>query len=225
MNYKLYLLLLLPMVVWTQEAQPTVDTEYREDQFYVGITYNLLLDLPTDISQNDLSNGLYLGFIKDLPINERRNRAFGVGLGYNINTYFSNLIASQSEGGITFTQENSNEFQINRLTTHILEVPLEYRWRTSTPESHAFWRIYGGAKLGYVFANSSRFQNDERNVRFGNDALRRFRYGLYVSAGYNTWNFYVYYGLDTLFKNNTLTENSQEITTRDLKIGLMFYIL
>lgn len=64
---------------------------YLEDQIYLGLTYNVLTDLPNTVKQSGFSNSIFLGFIKDIPINERRNFGFGVGLGYSIDTYFHNI--------------------------------------------------------------------------------------------------------------------------------------
>ena len=53
------------------------DDLYREDQFYFGVTYNLLGKMPQEMSQNGFSSGFHLGFIRDMPINKNRNITFG----------------------------------------------------------------------------------------------------------------------------------------------------
>jgi len=50
------------------------------------------------------------------------------------------------------------------------------------------------------------------------------QYGLTLSAGYGTWNFHVYYGLNSIFDNNIQFEG-ESMDMKSLKIGLMFYIL
>ena len=45
------------------------DRKYLEDQFYLGVTYNFLMDLPEEAEQRNLSYGLQGGFIKDIPLN------------------------------------------------------------------------------------------------------------------------------------------------------------
>src|SRR5690606_31763069 len=74
--------------VWGQEPSigPVVDTKYLEDQFYVGLTYNFLMDMPTDVTQRNLSYGLHGGFIKDIPLNLGRTVGLGIGIGYGINS-------------------------------------------------------------------------------------------------------------------------------------------
>ena len=58
-----------------------IDSLYREDQFYFSITYNLLTQIPKDLKQNKFSAGLSAGFLRDMPINEKRTLAIAAGLG------------------------------------------------------------------------------------------------------------------------------------------------
>jgi hypothetical protein len=39
-----------------------IDTKYREDQFYIGATYNLLSDVPSGVKIRGLSGGIQFGF-------------------------------------------------------------------------------------------------------------------------------------------------------------------
>jgi hypothetical protein len=202
------------------------DENYREDQFYIGVTYNILQNRPSGISQNNLSNGIHLGVIRDFPINKKRNKAIGIGLGYSYNSYFHNLKATETSAGITYEAIDSDQsFKRNKYRTHVVELPIEFRWRTSTASSYKFWRIYGGFKFGYIFSDVSKFVSDNESLKFQNDDLNRFQYGLTLSAGYNTWNFHVYYGLNKLFKDTTVTVDGEQFEMSIIKVGLMFYIL
>lgn len=210
-----------------EAIQDTIpDDKYREDQFYIGFTYNILQNRPSGISQNNLSNGIHLGVIRDFPINKRRNKAIGVGLGYSYNSYFHNLKATETNSGITYQIIDSDEsFKRNKYRTHLVELPIEFRWRTSTAGSYKFWRIYGGFKLGYIFSGVSKFVSNSETIKFQNDDINRFQYGLTLSAGYNTWNFHLYYALNKLFKDGTVTTNGEQFEMSIIKVGLMFYIL
>ncbi|AXG69403.1 outer membrane protein beta-barrel domain protein [Kordia sp. SMS9] len=208
-------------------VQDTIsDEKYREDQFYIGFTYNILQNRPSGISQNNLSNGIHLGVIRDFPINKKRNKAIGIGLGYSYNSYFHNLKAIETDSGVLYEAIESDEsFRRNKYRTHELELPIEFRWRTSTATSYKFWRIYGGFKVSYIFSGISKFVGDSGTIKFQNDDINRLQYGLTLSAGYNTWNFHVYYGLNTLFKEDTFTTNGEQFDMNTIKVGLMFYIL
>lgn len=206
------------------QSKDSISNKYLEDQFYVGITYNTLNSLPEGISQNGFSNGISLGFIKDLPINEQRNIGFGLGFGYGRNTYLQNLqiteVNNNTEFGIV------SDFKRNKFTLHTLEIPIEFRLRTSTIDKYQFWRIYTGMKLAYVFASNAKLKKDGTTTKVrGISEIQNFQYGLTVGAGYGTWNLNIYYGISEIFSGAQLQDSSVAIKPRDLRIGLIFYIL
>lgn len=207
-------------------AETELDSLYREDQFYFGVTYNLLGKLPNNMSQNGFSSGFHLGFIRDFPINEDRNFAVGLGLGISANSINQNLFISKDEqGNLNYELIESTLFTKNKFSQYLVEIPLELRWRTSTSESYKFWRIYTGFKIGYVFESSSKFNSSTGDVKLNNlDDFTKIQYGLTLSAGYNTWNVYLYYALNPMFKNRAMV-NGETISVNAIKIGLMFFIL
>jgi hypothetical protein len=201
---------------------------YREDQFYASVTYNLLNNKPDDISQSGFSSGFHFGFIRDMPINEKRNRAIGLGLGISTNSYNQkNLFIEEFNDEISLSIINEDDFNVskNKFTTYLIEVPFEFRWRTSTATDYNFWRIYTGFKVGYLLYNSAKFKSEEINMNLNNlSGFNKIQYGLTLSAGYGTWNFQVYYGLNTIFEDGTKL-NDKTVDLKSLKIGLLFYIL
>lgn len=205
-----------------------VDHNYREDQFYFSLTYNLLGNVPNDLKQSGFSSGVHFGVIRDMPINARRNQAIGIGLGLSTNSYNQNLLISEgSDGGYNYDiiDESIITIKRNKFTTYALELPVEYRWRTSTAKDYKFWRIYTGVKVGYVFYNTSKFTGSVADIKLNAiDDFNALQYGLTLSAGYSTWNFHVYYGLNPIFKN-TARLNGASIDMSNIKIGLMFYLL
>lgn len=232
---KQYLLFLVALIFLVRaQAQETInlaptviDSSYREDQIYVGLTFHLMTELPGDIAQKAFSGGFHFGFIRDFPLNERRNIALGTGLGWSINTYGQELFIGQDEnGGTIFRDLNALDidYDVNRFSTQLIEAPIEFRWRTSTPESYKFWRIYAGVKLGYAYFFKSNFRQDGNQV-VQNDVpeFQRFRLGSTLTFGYNTFNFHIYYSLNPFFKDAILNQSEIEMST--LKLGLMFYIL
>lgn len=215
-------------VITPIDSIKVIDENYREDQFYFSLTYNLLAQKPDGLSQQGFSGGFHLGFIRDMPINERRNWAIGLGVGLSSNSYNQNmLIAEQPNGDYSYTiiNEDSISFSKNKLTTYLVEVPLELRWRTSTAKDYKFWRIYTGVKFGYMFYNSSKFDGSIGKVKNSNIAdIDKLRYGLTFSVGYATWNAHIYYGLNSLF-DKSANINGQPVDLTSAKIGLIFYIL
>ncbi|WP_422858940.1 porin family protein [Flagellimonas sp. S174] len=207
---------------------------YFEDQFYIGTGINFLTERPENVVQNSLSYNLQLGFIKDIPINRARNFGLGLGLGYAINSYYSNIRADNSGAEIAYSiLDSEDDFRRNKLATHAIEMPLELRWRTSTATDYKFWRIYGGLRFAYVFSGSSKLVLEEGNslnieddvIRFSNSDIRDFQYGLTLSFGYNTFNIHSYYSLNPLLNDGIVLDNGETIDARVFRIGIIFYIL
>lgn len=197
---------------------------YFEDQFYVGVGYNLLFDKPEDVAQRNLSYDLQFGFIKDIPLNRRRNFGIGLGLGYAIDTYYSNLIVTEATNEVLYEIADESDYKRSKLGIHTVGLPFELRWRTSTADEYKFWRIYAGARLGYVFSGRSKLVTEEGNTSFSNPDIEKLQYGLTLSFGYNTWNVHAYYGLSPLLKEGAVL-NGDSVNFRVLRIGLIFYIL
>jgi len=228
-------LLLLLGLLWTllcfsQEGilkEPIQDSLYREDQFYIGVTYNLLLNRPESLDQSDFSGGIHMGFIRDMPINKRRNLAIGLGIGYSFNVYNHSLFIGeeeQTEESVFLNLKGVN-FSANKITTHLIEAPLELRWRTSIPDTHKFYRVYSGIRLGYLYHFKSSFNGEGITVKqTAVNELTRFRLGATFTFGWNTFNFHFYYSLNSLFDDKAILEED-EIGLNPMKVGLFFYLL
>lgn len=196
-----------------------VDLKYREDQFYFGITHTLLQDKPASFSPNSVSIGVNGGFLRDFPINKKRTVAIAPGVGYS----YLNL-----RGNLGLTPENAHiildSYKKSSVSLHAIDFPIEFRWRTSTPFSHKFWRVHLGFKASYVFNDRSKTTTGEYSTTTrGDEDINKWLYGLYMSAGFNTWNFYMYYGLNNVYKNNVIQDDKNKL--RLLNVGVMFYIL
>ena len=208
------------------ESNKDGDRKYLEDQFYFGLTYNFATQLPPDVSQRNLSYGLQGGFIKDIPISYDRTMGVGIGLGYGINSYYTNLLAFRQGTELEYmVLDGDADFKRNKIATHVLELPFQFRWRNSTPEEYKFWRIYTGIKIGYVFDGRSKYVSSTEKIVFVNKDIRDFQYGLTLNVGYNTFNIHIYYALSSLFNDGVMVQSGDLIEFRPLKVGLIFYIL
>ena len=225
-RYTLFFILGFTINLCAQVNTEVEDLKYLEDQFYLGITYNFILNKPDGVNQSNFSYGLKGGFIKDIPLNSRRNFGIGVGLGYAYNTYYTNLFVNETESGLEYIVLDSDvSYKRNKLDTHVIEMPIEFRWRTSTPSDYKFWRIYGGMKLGYVVGSRSKFVSNSEKISFSNSDVRNFRYGVMLNIGYSTFNVHAYYALSNLFNDGVTTIEGDSIEFRPLRIGIIFYIL
>jgi hypothetical protein len=209
------------------EKKAVLDSLYREDQFYINFTTNKFQNL-TGLNQSKFSPGFCIGFLRDMPVNKNRTFAIAAGLGYSLNVYNNNLLIYSNEGTTSniysfFTTNGS--YSKNKLSLQYIDLPIEIRWRSSTPEVYSFWRIYCGFKISYLIANSYKLESDTQSVIYRSNAdLNKFQYGCYIAAGRNTWNIYAYYGLNPVF-NSAYLIGGEKINMNTFNLGLQFYIL
>lgn len=213
-----------------QDTIPTagVDTKYREDQFYIGVTYNLLFGVPSDVNLSGISGGVHFGFLRDMPINDKRTVAIAIGGGVSFDRYGSNLFIGEDQDEQTiFTVLTSDvDFESNSFSTATLEIPLEFRWRTSTPTTYKFWRVYGGMRLGYTYWYRSYFRQTGNEVAQTDiPEFDRMRLAATINFGYSTFNFYAYYSINPFFKEVEVTNSTESLDFKTLKVGVIFYIL
>lgn len=206
----------------------SIDYKYREDQFYISVTYNLLGNKIANISQNGFSSGIHFGFLRDMPINERRNIAIGLGFGLSSNSYNQNMLISKGSDqsyNYSILDKNETPFRKNKFSTYLIDIPFEFRWRTSTPTEYNFLRIYSGFKFSYLMYNTSKFKSSEGDIILSNiDDFNKIQYGITLSAGYSNINVHFYYALNDIFKEKAKI-NGEHIAMNAIKIGLIYYIL
>lgn len=215
--------------IQSESAAVKQDSLFREDQFYISLAYDNLQNKPQGLSQGKFSPSLSFGFLRDMPFNKSRTWAIATGFGYSLNVYNSNLLTFTDDFGNgtvrTYTILNSSDnYNKNKLSLHYLDIPFELRWRTSTPDNHRFWRIYSGFKISYLIADKYIFEGNGITIKdTRNEDLNKVQYGTYLAMGWNTWNAYVYYRLNPIYKNAELNGSKLDLTT--INFGLMFYIL
>jgi len=202
------------------------DSLYREDQFYFNISYSSLQNQPSGFRQNKFSPSLSLGFVRDMPINKNRTFAFATGIGYTISAYNHNLVIDPNNGNLDYSLiGNDVVYSKDKLSIHTIDLPIEIRWIDNLSDSHKFWRIYGGFKLSYKVFNRYKFVADTGTIKLSNiEDINKFLFGTYLSVGWNTVNFYAYYGLNPLFKSSAKIDG-KTVDLNALHFGLMFYIL
>lgn len=227
-----YFYLLTLLFAFYGRAQQTevdfdaVDSLYREDQFYFSVSYSTMQNQPDGFKQSKFSPAISLGFLRDMPINRNRTIAFAAGIGYSLSFYNQNLIVNKENESFDYFPIPENEtLDKSRFTFHSLDIPIEFRWRNSTPESYKFWRVYTGLKLSYVFYNQYKLNSSVGNYSITNNKdINKIQYGAYIAVGWNTVNLYGYYGLNSFFKSSTKI-NDKPLNLNALHLGLMFYIL
>lgn len=212
-------------VISSDTLKIKIDSLYREDQFYFSFSLNTLQNKPAGLTQDKFSSGFTIGFLRDFPVNKNRTIAIAPGIGIAYNNYNQNLKISETNQTKEYEIiESTVAYDRNKFSQLLVEVPIEFRWRTSTFESHKFWRVYGGFKVGYLLYDQSVYKDQYEKITLTkNKDFNQFQYGTYISAGYNSINIFAYYGLNPLFQSAKTTTES--IDMNSLIIGVMFYIL
>ena len=223
MNKNIFVIcVLFTGLIFSQKDSLIIGDKYLEDQLYISLTYNSLRAQPSIVNSSGLSYGLSSGFIRDIPFNKNRNFGIGVGLGYGFDFFNHGLIVSEDNNEIIYRVDNT--ITSNKFFSHNLELPFEIRWRNSTKRKYSFWRIYTGIKLSYNFSNKFEYTNTEGTFTFKNiSSFNKWQTGFIISAGYDAFNFHLYYGLNSIYKGAIIDGNP--INTKVIKFGLTFYIL
>ena len=222
MKQKVFTLLaiLISLNAFSQKDSLQIGDKYLEDQLYINITYNLLTNQPKELGDTGFSYGLALGYMRDIPLNRSGRNAFAVGLGYSYDSFDHDLKVIDDNGDYEIDPDLSS----NKIKLHNLEMPIQFRWRSSDANTYSFWRFYAGVKIIYNLSNEFRYKIIDESFSFSNlENYNKWQTGLTLSAGYGTFNFHVYYGLTPMFKNATL--NGDSIDSRIVKVGLSFYLL
>ncbi len=195
------------------------EKKYWEDQLFLNITYNTLKTNNKNIKPNIFSYGFSLGYIKDIPLSKKGTWAIGTGIGYGFN-YLSYKSKNDSLNNFLLKKNiTSNNFFV-----HNIEFPIQLRWRNSSYSKYKFWRVYTGVRLSYNFANKLNYSISSNEYSFKNiPNYNKFQTGLELSVGYSAFNFYIYYGLTPIYKD--LSINDGEISVKNIKFGLIFYLL
>ena len=204
---------------FAQKDSLNLEGTYWEDQLYLSTTYNILKSQPNGIDSSELSYGLSLGYIKDIPLNKKGSFSIGIGIGYNYDFFDHALLFNETETSTDDVTLSSNKIKLNNL-----EFPIQIRWRTSDISTYSFWRVYTGLRLNYNLSNKFSYSLDDVDFIFKNiDSYNKFQTGLELSVGYGAFNLFVYYGITPIY--NDATYNSEANNTSIAKFGLIFYLL
>ena len=159
-----------------------------------------------------------MGFLKDISLNKRGNKAIAFGLGYGYSRLVNNLDIG---GNFNFITVEDSTLR-NRLSYHTFQFPIELRLRTSTFKSFAFWRVYLGYRLNYNFsAKYKPFFGRKTSLK---KHVSDFSHCLSLSLGFNTWNLRFETGLSPIIKilSNSNDSNNEFFVS---SVGLIFYFL
>lgn len=224
-----FFFLLVQLMAQNTTVIKEVDSLYREDQFYMGINLNFLTNTPQNAARRGISGGVRMGFLRDFPISKTRKTAIAIGLGLSYDQFRHNLLIQPSENNLPSTFSIIPEevsLKKNRLSMAAVEIPFEFRLRTSSATNYDFFRFYTGITIGYTFWHKAIYEGGE--VLISSTAIPEFeklRLGATLSVGYDSFNAFIYYGLNPFFNTSAKTTNQEAVTFQAFKAGLIFYFL
>ena len=154
-----------------------------------------------------------------MPINSSRNLAFGLGLGLNYNVVYTNLQFTDDMKSTTFVSSDVT----NQWNSVDAEIPIEFRWRSSTPTNYQFWRVYAGVVGHYSFSANQITKIGPIRDKITLPA-QKFRLAFRINVGNNTWNLTYTHPIDLFFDFDKSTHNKSLSQLKTAKLGLIFYI-
>ena len=191
---------------------------YREDQIYFNISSIRINSIENAFRQDGFSYSYAFGYIRDIPLNQRGSIALAVGLGYEFSRYQLKYFIDPLN--ITLSENVSSASNL----THALQVPFEFRFRTSTATKYRFWRLYTGFTFSYGIADKIKIKTAVDNFAKSNtDIMSKFQYGPHINVGYGFWNFYLYYGINNIFSDEMQAYQPVFDSTR-LKLGFQLFV-
>ena len=199
-------------------SQENNDQKYKEDQIYFNFSFDFQLKSIEGYQQNGFSRTFNFGLLKDISLNQKGDKAIALGLGYGYSRLINNLNIGQN---LNFIVEDDSALR-NRLSYHSIQFPLEFRLRTSTLKSFAFWRVYLGYRVNYNF--SSKYKPFFGRKTSLEKYVNEFSHFVSLSLGFNTWNIRFETGLSPIIKLSSVSENFNSNFFIS-SVGLIFYLL
>lgn len=200
---------------------------YLDDQLYISLAYNILVSTPKDMKTYSFPNTLSLGYIRDIPLNARRNIGLGAGIGLSYHQYYSNLAMTRDASGVPqIAMMESDEYKSSRFALQTLDIPIQVRFRGSTAERYDFWRVYAGVTVSWVIKDYATLNNGAFKVRYYNlPYLQNWLFTANLQVGYGKFTLRADYTLNPLCRSSRTGDIPGLGDTRSISLGLLVYIL
>lgn len=187
----------------------------------------LIFDMYTDVWQNipdlvsakSINTGIAISSMYDIPFG-RSGAGLGIGVGYSAHNFYSNAMPVRELNFITGEETDKMileplgdiagkavDYEKNKFSVGYIDIPLEFRYKYITKESKKF-RITAGFKMSFLIDAHTKYKGDDltgldRKVKVKEKDIKNvesYQYGIIARAGYEWINFYLYYPLTTIFK-------------------------
>lgn len=162
-------------------------------------------DIP-DMKMKWYGRGIGVYFMWDFQI-KKSFFSIAPGLGVsNTNVYHRHQMMDTASTGITFAPlANADNYRVNKLTTTMIEIPVELRFRTKPDRLDNMWKFVVGFKAGIrvdAYTKQATKTPKEAVTRKPYPDLNLFQAGPMMRIGYSSFNLTGYYSILGLIKNN-----------------------
>jgi hypothetical protein len=179
----------------TQKKSRKTESEYdlknyksdRGDRLIMEVNHTGWLGLPKGVIQEPAKCiGFNISLMFDKPIGNSPI-SFGYGIGLFSHNFHSNSDFVMHRDSISNTVQTVLEpyarpVQLNRYAQKILEIPIEFRFRTKTDRQ---FKIHVGGKIGYVVNDFRSIKDADGKIRVYNISnINPIRYGVNFRIGF-----------------------------------------
>jgi hypothetical protein len=176
----------------------------KQERILVNFMLDSWMKTPLGIATNWIkSRSFEFYFMADKAFaNEHLGIAYGIGISStNVN---SNARFDQINNNTILNPIDSTQYNMNKLSTNYIEIPLEFRFRTSHIHNGNRFKIAIGAKAGYLLQDHLKFVSDSIKEKLYNTPnIDPWRFCAIGRIGYGKFSLTGFYGLNTLFKSGS----------------------
>lgn len=198
-----------------QERAMQAANSLRGINICMELTSSYWLNLPSDISTSAISLGTDLTIYYDIPLGKKLYFAPGLSLD-NVNVHSNAAILEQlnsmgtaieSTQLVPFDSVFGSGYNVNKLVTKYLEIPLELHWKSKPVHHNKSFFIAAGVRGGILIQNYWKHVSDfpvygtQKIKEYNIPNLNTFRYGVMGRVGYGNFALYGFYGLNDLFQS------------------------
>ncbi len=173
------------------------------DRIIFEVNHTGWLNMPHNLKETATSGGVNILLYFDYPLgNSHFSFAWGAGLSsHNIHGKINLVYQVDSlhqQTVFTSVEPRYTPYKINRIGFKVIEVPLEFRFRTRTPYQ---FKLMAGVKVGYVVQTFKKvFDADGKVKVFDIFGVNLLRYGVQLRMGWEQLHLSVFYALSEVFE-------------------------
>ncbi len=185
----------------------------HQDLLFVDLTWDHLLNTPSEVKQQWYGRGVNVGLVYDHPFTDNGSVSGAIGVSFASHNYYLNAIVNRFDSAET----NYSEFKVvgdtilakGKISVNYVDVPLELRFRGKENDKGLRWKFAVGGKVGYLVNVHEKIIDDQgiKIKTYNYPNVTELRYGLTARAGYGAIMVSAFYSLTPFFEpSNSLSK-------------------